>query len=162
MASKGKMSVCVLVMAFMTGQLLGEIKVAGQLLIPGAAGEKPYSCVIFVTKAAIVIECNKKIFQPFNQFDAPKQTKIIINMAEVEGIQFQSRKRKMYLITKDSFSILYRNVFNRVSKIIGFDSLYLICVENWALIFRVDNPGEIKVLGEELMKILGKRCDVRS
>ena len=163
MSSKGKMSVIVLVMVFMTGQLLGEINAAGKLLIPTAAGEKPYTCVILVTKAAIEIECNKNIFQPFNQFDAPKQAKIIINTAEVEEIQILNQKRKIYIVAKDSFTIRYRNVFNRISKIVGFELVISpVTVENWALIFTGDNPDDIKALGEELTTILGKRCDVRS
>jgi hypothetical protein len=162
MASKGKISIIVLLMILITGLLSGEIKATGKLLIPSACGEKPYNCIIVVKEALIEIECTKKIFQPFNQFDAPKQTKIVINTEEIKELQMLHQNRKIYLVTDDSFSIRYRNVFNRVSKIIAFDSLYPVNIENWALIFIVDNPEDIKTLGEELIKILGKRCDVRS
>jgi hypothetical protein len=162
MANKEKIIFIILVMIFMTGRLSGIIKVTGKLLIPTAKGEKKYDAVITVTQTGIMIKCSKKIFQRFNEFDAPKQSKIKINTAEVEEIQIQIQNNKIFIITKDSFTILHRNVFNRASKIIGIRSLFPVTVENWALIFVVDNPVDIKAIGEALIKIIGERCEVRS
>lgn len=142
-------------------QLLGEVKAAaGKLLIPTAGGEKPYNCVMVITLAGIEIECASKIFQPFNQFDTPKQAKIMMNTAEIEEIQIQNRKNKIYIITTDSFCIRHRNIFNRASKVIGFEYLFPVTVENWALILTLDNPADIGAVGEALIKVIGKRCEV--
>ena len=162
MANKEKIIFIILVMIFMTGQLSGNIEVAGKLLIPTAKGEKKYDAVITVTQTGIMIKCSKKIFQRFNEFDAPKQSKIKLNTAEVEEIQIQNQNKKIFIITKDFFTIRYRNVFNRATKIIGIRSLFPVTVEKWALIFVVDNPVDIKALGEALIKIIGERCEVRS
>lgn len=162
MANKEKILFIILVMIFITGQLSGNVKVTGKLLIPTAKGEKKYRAVITFTRAEICIECYKKIFQPLNEFDTPKQAKIVINTAEVEEIQTQIQSNKIYIIPKDSYTIRYRNVFNRASKTIGVVSFIPITVENWALIFVVDNPVDIKTIGEALIKIIGERCEVIS
>ena len=109
-----------------------------------------------------MIKCSKKIFQPFNEFDAPRQSKIKLNTAEVEEIQIQTQNKKIFIITKESFTIRYRNIFNRVSKYSGFVASFPGTVENLALIMVVDNPADIKALGEALIKVIGNRCEVRS
>lgn len=162
MANNEKIYSIVLVIIFLTGHILGNIKVAGKLLIPTAKGEKKYRAVITFTRKEICIECYKKIFQPLNEFDTPKQAKIVINTAEVKEIQTQIQSNKIYIIPEDSYTIHYRNVFNRSYKTIGIMSLSPINVENWALIFVVDNPADIKAIGESLIKIIGARCEVVS
>lgn len=157
MANNEKFFSIVMVIIFLTGHLLGNIKVAGKLLIPTAKGKKKYRAVITFTRAEICIECYKKIFQPLNEFDTPKQAKIVINTTEVEEIQTQIQSNKIYIIPKDSYTIRYRNVFNRASKTVGVVSFIPITVENWALIFVVDNPADIKTIGESLIKIIGAR-----
>jgi hypothetical protein len=162
MQAKRKPIMILMVIIMVAGQLSGEIRASGKLLIPTAKGEKPYDAVITITQAEILIECQEKIFQPFNEFDAPKQSKIKLNTVKVEEIQIQIQDNKIFIITKDSFTIRYRNVFNRATKIIGIRSLFPVTVENWALIFVVDNPVDIKAIGEALIKIIGERCEVRS
>jgi hypothetical protein len=153
--------VLIAMVIILVAQLLGEVKTAtGKLLIPTAAGEKPYNCVMVITPAEIGIECTMKIFQPFNQFGTPRQAKIKMNTAEIEEIQVQNRKNRIYIITTDSFCIRYRNVFNRAYKNIGFQSLFPITKENWALIFTLDNPSDIGAVGEELIKVIGERCEI--
>lgn len=162
MTNKEKIIFIVLVMIFLTGKLSGNIKVTGKLLIPTAKGERMYDSVITFTRVEICIECLKEIFQPFNEFDSPKHAKIVVNTAEIEEIQIQIQNKKIFIITKDSFTIRYRNIFNRASKIIGIQSLSPVSVENWALIFVVENSDDIKTTGEALIKIIGKQCEVRS
>ncbi|UCH93988.1 MAG: hypothetical protein JSV88_27480 [Candidatus Aminicenantes bacterium] len=162
MQAKRKPIMIFMFIIMLLGQILGEIRAVGKLLIPGANGEKQYDTVITFTQAEIMIKCTKKIFQPFNEFDTPKQSKIKLNTAEVEEIQIQIQNNRIFIITKDSFTIRYRNVFNRASKVIGLEYLFPVTVEKWALIFVVDNPADIKAIGEELIKIIGKRCEVRS
>jgi hypothetical protein len=149
--------IVIAVVMILTGQLSGEIKAAGKLLIPTAKGERQYCAVITFTRAEINIECKEKIFQPLNEFDVPKQAKIVVNTAEVEEIQIQ--KTKIIIVTKDSFWKRYRNIFTQVykSKYHGF--LYWSVIKKWALIFVVDNPAAIGA-GEELIKVVGERCQV--
>ncbi len=113
-----------------------------------------------ITPAGIEIECALKIFQPFNQFNAPKQAIIRVNTAEIEEIQVQIQENKIYIITTGSFCIRYRNIFNRASKVIGIVSLFPVTKENWALIFTLNHPADIGAVGEALIKVIGKRCEV--
>jgi hypothetical protein len=119
-----------------------------------------YDAVITITRAEILIECDKKIFQPFNEFDVPKKAKIKVSMVEVEEIQIQ--KNKIFIATKESFWKRYRNISHHYykSKYAGFLSWENIQI--WVLIFVVDNPADIKAIGEELIKIIGERCEVVS
>jgi hypothetical protein len=140
------------------GQLLGNIKVAGRLLIPTAGGEKPYNCVMVITRASIEIECALKIFQPFNQFDAPKQTKIRVNTAEVEEIQIY--KNNIYISTQKPFWKQYRNILQHLyqSKYVGF--FEYIHIEKWVLLFALDNSADIGAVSEALIAIIGERCQI--
>ena len=156
-----KPGIFVLVIILVVSNLLGQVKTAGKLLIPTARGKKSYKGIITITPEEIGIECDKKIFRSFNEFEAPKQAKIVLNTAEVEEIQIQIQDKKIFIITKDSFTIRYRNVFNRASRIVEFDFLFPILEKNWALIFLVDNPADMKTLGEKLVNIIGDRCDIR-
>jgi len=162
MKAEAKPIIIFVVIIILFGHLFGEITAPGKLIIPTAKGEKGYDAVITVTQTEIIIKCSKKIFQPFNEFDAPKQSKINLNTAEVEEIQIQTQNKKIFIITNDSFTIRYRNIFNRASKDIGLVALFPVTVENWALILVVDNPADIKALGEALIKVIGNRCEVRS
>ncbi|MGD2086066.1 MAG: hypothetical protein PVH61_07775 [Candidatus Aminicenantes bacterium] len=83
--------ILIIMVIILVGQLLGEVKAAaGKLLIPTAEGkEKPYRGAITITRAEILIECQEKIFQLFNDSNAPKQAKIRIDTAEVERISLQ-------------------------------------------------------------------------
>lgn len=162
MKAETKPIIIFVVIIILFGQLFGEITAPGKLIIPTAKGEKKYNAIITVTQTGIMIKCSKKIFQPFNEFDVPKQAKLLINTAEVEEIQIQPQNKKIFIITKESFTIRYRNIFNRASKVIGLEALFPVTVENWALILVVDNPADIKALGEELIKVIGNRCEVTS
>jgi hypothetical protein len=116
-----------------------EIKASGKLLIPTAAGEKPYTCVIVFTQDEIKLECDKRIFQAFNLFDTPKQAKIKVNTAEVEEIRIQ--QNKMFIITKESFWRQYRNISTQVYTWKYFGYWHFEQLQKWALIFIVDNPA---------------------
>jgi hypothetical protein len=142
---KRKTGVIIMVIIMVAGQLLGEIRAAGKLLIPTAKGEKQYDAVITITRAEIMIECAKKIFQPFNEFDVPKQAKIKVSTAEVEEIQIQ--KNKIFIASKESFWKRYRNISHHYykSKYAGFLSWENIQI--WVLIFVVDNPADIADIG---------------
>ena len=160
MCVQRKMGFIIMIIIMVIGQLLGEIKAVGRILIPTANGEKPFKCLMVITPTGIEVECALKIFQPFNLFDAPKQAKIMVNTAEIEDIQVQIQENKIYIITTDSFCIRHRNIFNRAYKVIGFECLSPVTIENWALIFTLDNHADIEAVGEALIKIIGKRCEV--
>jgi hypothetical protein len=155
----GKKSIMIfMVIIMVAGHLLGEIKAVGNLLILTAKGEKRYEVIITVTRAEIMIECAKKIFQPFNEFDAPRESKIKINKAEISVVQISKKENEILLLAGDSFYRRYRHLFFPVWRITQF--FPLIEENKEAIIFIVDNPADIKAISEELIKIIGKRCEV--
>ena len=128
------------------------------MLIPAAGGEKPYNGVIIITRTGIEIECALKIFQPFNQFEAPRQAKIRVNEEQVEEIHIS--KNKIYISTHEIFWKQYRNILQHLyhCRYIGVQEI--IYVEKWVLLFIVDNPADIGAIREELIKIIGERCHI--
>jgi hypothetical protein len=104
-----------IIVLIMVTHLLGVTNVTGKLLIPTAEGIEPYKCVIVVTPSAIVLECEKKIFQPLNQFDSPKERKIKLNITEIQKVEIQSPAHRIYIITGDSFFMRYRNYYHKAT-----------------------------------------------
>jgi hypothetical protein len=149
----------IMVIILLMGHLLGEIKVtAGKLLIPTSAGEKPYNCVMVITQEGIEFKCTMKIFQPFNQFDTPRQAKIKVNTAEVEEVQIYMNK--IYISTHEPFWRKYRNILQHLylRKYAGcFEYRY---IEKWILLFAVENPADMGAVGEALIKLTGGRCEI--
>jgi hypothetical protein len=127
----------------LASQLLGEIKAGGKLLIPTATGEKPYKCVMVITRAEIRLECDKRIFQPFNQFDTPKQAKLKVNTAEIYKIQINGNE--ILLIAKDPLYQRYRHLFHPIYRVVHFIPLEEEKKE--AIIFIMDNPADIYDIG---------------
>lgn len=86
----------ILMVTIVVCQLLGEvraaaeIKAAGKLLIPSAAGEKSCKGVLRITRSVIRIECDKKIFQPFN-LDEPRQQRLNIKASELIKIEIDEK-----------------------------------------------------------------------
>jgi len=155
--STGKKPVLIFMIIILAGQLLGEIKsAAGELLIPTAKGkEKPYRGIITITGTEILIECREKVFQLFNEPDAPKQAKIRMNTAEVERITLL--RNGVVIFPKDPLYNRYRNLLNRV---------WLISIgkvlEKLVFIFIFDS--DIKSIGsneKKLIDIINKRNDPR-
>jgi hypothetical protein len=150
-----------IIMVFiMAGKLSGNIKVAGRLLIPAAGGvEKSYQGVLTITRAVIRIECYKKIFQPFNEFDAPKQTRLNINTSEVVRIEIDEREKKIYLRVENSFVQRYRNIINLESRFVGFsvDTGHLY-KEFWAIIFAYEKPLDIGYLDEQVLNSINQQA----
>jgi len=160
MPDKAKPIIIFVVIIILFGQLLGEIRVPGKLIIPTANGEKRYDVIITITKTEMMIECAKKIFQPFNEFDAPKQSKIRLKMAEIYKIQVSKKGNEILLLDEGSLCQRYRHLFRPVWKITRFFPYEEERKE--ALIFIIDKPADIKAIGEALIKIIGNRCEVSS
>ncbi|UCH92933.1 MAG: hypothetical protein JSV88_21930 [Candidatus Aminicenantes bacterium] len=150
----------IIIMVFvMACQLSGEIKAAGKLLIPGAgSGEKSYKGVLTITRAVIRIECDKKIFQPFNQFDAPKQERLNIKASELLRIEINEKEKKIYLRVEDSFVSRYRNILNLESRHVGFSvSTGHLFKEFWAIIFAYENPLELSEIDKKVLNSINER-----
>lgn len=149
----------IMVIILLVGHLLGEIKAtAGKLLIPTSAGEKPYNCVMIITKAGIEFKCTMKIFQPFNQFDTPRQAKIRVKAAEVEEVQIY--ENKIYISTLEPFWMQYRNILQHLYLRKYAGCLEYRYIEKWVLLFAVDNPDDMGAVGEALIKLIGGRCQI--
>ncbi len=147
-----KPGVATLVIVLLASHLLGQIKAAGKLLIPTAGGRKSYKGIITITRAEIKIECDKKIFQRFNEFNSPKTGEIKVNTAEIERICVQ--KNTIFIIPKASFHQRYRHLFQPCERLISV--IYLVVEKKDAMIFIMDNPTDINFLGKEVIKLINK------
>jgi hypothetical protein len=145
----------VMVIILFTGQLIGGIRAAGKLLIPTANGEKLYNAVITIKRAEVMIECEKKIFQPFNEFDAPRQAKIKVNTAEIYKIEFNKKKNEIYLIAEDSLCQRFKHLLLPVWKVIQWMPYHEEKKE--AFIFTMNNPTDIDCIEEDLIKFINER-----
>jgi hypothetical protein len=138
----------------MACQLVGEIKsVAGDFLVPTATGETSYKGTITITSAVIEIECKEKIFQLFNESNAPKQEAIRINTSEVERISLQGNG--VVIIPKTPLCNRYRNLLHRV--IVGL----MFPARRMAFIFVID-MDIFKKIGSNDKKVIdriNKRTD---
>jgi hypothetical protein len=148
-----KMGVIIMVIV-LTGQVFGEIKsAAGELLVPTATGETRYRGAITITQSVIEIECQEKIFQLFNESNAPKQEAIIINISEVERISLQGNG--VVIFPKTPLCNRYRNLLHRV--IVGL----ILSSKRMAFIFVID-MDIFKKIGSndrELIDRINKRND---
>ena len=155
MQSMRRPGIAILVIILGTGYLLGQLKAAGQLLIPTAGGIKPHKCFITIKRREIKIDSNEKIFQKFNEFNSPKTGIIKVNTAEVERICVQ--EDTILILPKANFHQRYRHLFipcERVRSVI-----FLVVEKKNAMIFIVDNPTDITYLGKEVIKLINERCN---
>jgi hypothetical protein len=152
--------VLVIMIIIVVGQLLGEtkaaaaIKITGRLLIPTAKSrQRPYQAVLKITRAKIRVECDKRIFQPFNEFAAPKQKRLDIDTSELLEIEIDEDKKKIYLKVKNSFVIRYRNICNLESRLVGrsFYHPFGLFREFWAIIFAYEKPLDMSDLDEQVI-----------
>ena len=148
MQNKKRRYIMTLIVLFMVGQVFGQVKTTGKIWIPAAGGKKAYQAVITITQTEIVIECQEKIFQLFNEFKAPKHRKIKVKTAELSRLYVF--ENTIYILTKDDFFFRYRNIFVRCWEIIG---IYHGPEERWAIIFITDDP---EAMGTEEAKGLIK------
>jgi hypothetical protein len=151
-----------IIMIFMTlflgGSAAAAIKIPAKLLIPTAAGQKPYKAVITITRAVVRIDCEKKIFQPFN-LDTPRQQQLNINASDLVRIEIDEKEKKIYLRVENSFVDKYRNLFNLESRFVGFDiaSYGHLYREFWAIIFSYEKSLDIGCLDKEILNSINSR-----
>jgi hypothetical protein len=144
MKIKREMGVVIMVI-IMAYQLFGDVRADGELLIPTAEGKiKPYKGIITITQAEILIECKEKIFQLFNEDNAPKQAKIRIDTEEVERISLQGNK--VIIFPKDLLYNRYRNLLNHVWLLSMMKQREML-----VFIFVID----IDTIGDDEFKLLG-------
>lgn len=168
MRSQKKDCFIVLIMLFMVGYALGqtEVKIKGKFLIPKAVeGERGYIGAITFTRNGIEIECQEKIFQLFNEFDAPKHRKLEIKLGEFIDIEIMGETKKIIIhmpnmhILKDrkkSLYLRYRNMFFHfyVPITVSFDPGYHV---DYGLEFMIDNPDDIGVSEKKFFRALVNR-----
>jgi hypothetical protein len=159
MRARRKPTLIVMIILLM-GQLLGNIKITGKLLIPAAiGGEKSYKGILTITRAKIRIECDKKIFQPFNEFEAPRQSRLNINASDLERIEIDEDEKKIYLRVKKSFVIRYRNILNLESRHVRFTfETGHVFTEFWAITFAYENPLDIGYLDKKVLNSINDRA----
>ena len=153
-----KMGVVILII-IMSGKLSGNIKIDGTLLIPTAGdGQKSYKGVLTITRSLIRIECDKQIFQPFNQFESPKQKRLNINTSEVERIEIDEKEKKIYLRVESSFVSRYRNILNLEHRRLSFSvETGYIFREFWAIVFSYEKPLDIGFFDKKILNSINQR-----
>lgn len=158
--------VLIVMVIILVGQLLWEIeaaaaiKVTGKLLIPNAGGrEKSYNCVLTITRALIRIECDKKIFQPFNEFDAPRESRLNIKASDLERIEIDEDEKKIYLRVENSFVSRHRNICNLESSVVGRSFYYPFGLyrEFWAIVFAYEKSLDLSNLDEKVINSINNR-----
>ncbi len=132
---------------------MGQIKVVGKIVIPTASGEKAYKAVIKITQEEITIECRKKIFQLFNEFNTPWYQNLKVKTSEISNIKVS--KNEIYLISEANFYQRYRHLFHQVEKILRFFP-YKSEMKN-AIIFIMDNPADIGDREKKSIEYINKK-----
>jgi hypothetical protein len=89
----------------------------------------------------------------FNEFDAPKQSKIKVNTAEIYKIQIN--EKKILLIAKDPLYQRYRHIFHPIYRVVRFIPLEEEKKE--AIIFIMDNPADIGCNEKDLIEVFPER-----
>jgi hypothetical protein len=137
------------------------IKPSGRLLIPSAdGGQKAYKAVLMIKRSLIRIECDKKIFQPFNEFDAPKQNRLDINTSELMSIKIDAKEKKIYIIVEISSVSRYRNILNLETRYLGYSCLSGHAYkEFWAIIFVYDKL-DMDYLDQEVLNLINNRAGI--
>lgn len=149
----------VVMIIIVVGQLLGgskaaaAIKITGRLLIPIAKGkQRSYRGVLTITRAKIRVECDKKIFQPLNEFTAPKQKRLDIDTSELLEIEIDKDEKKIYLKVKKTFVSRYRNILNLEARHIHFSFMNgHVYIEFWAVIFAYEKPLNLSDLDKKVI-----------
>ncbi len=154
-----KMGVIIMVI-IMVGKLSGNIKIGGRLLIPIAGGgQKSYKGVLTITRSLIRIECDKQIFQPFNQFESPKQKRLNINTSEILRIEIDESEKMIYLRVESSFVSRYRNILNLEHRSLRYSvETGYIFKEFWAIIFSYEKPIDIGFLDKKVLNSINQRA----
>jgi len=155
-----KMGVVIMVIV-MHCQLSGNIKITGKLLIPTTGGgEKSYKGVLTITRAKIRIECDQKIFQPFNKFDAPRQARLNIKASDLETIEIDEKEKRIYLRVENSFVSRYRNICTLKSEFVtrSFNYPFGLFKEFWALVFAYEKPLDISFLDKKVLESINGRA----
>ena len=153
MQTRMKPVIVPLVIILLASHLLGQVKAAGKLLIPTAGGIKSYKCHITIKRREIKIECNKKIFQQFNEFNSTKTGIIKVNTEEIERICVQ--EDTIFILPKANFHQQYRHLFIPCERLISV--IYLVVEKKNAMIFIMDNPAVINFLGKRLIKRINEQ-----
>jgi hypothetical protein len=160
--SRGISCWIILVIIFMGEQLLGQmgqIKAVGKILIPTASGEKCYDAVINITQDKVEIECSKKIFQLFNEFDTPLYRKLKVNNEEISNISVSGSENEILIITKSNFYQRYKHLFIPVVRLKSI--IPYVSERRNAIIFTMDNPTDIGDKEKELFKFINKKIEGR-
>jgi len=146
----------------LVGQLLGNLKITGKLLIPTATGgEKSYKGVLTITRAKIRIECDQKIFQPLNELDAPRQARLNIKASDLETIEIDEKEKKIYLRVENSFVSRYRNICTLEARVVAGHSTYYpfgLFKEFWAIVFAYEKPFDISFLDKKVLESINGRA----
>ena len=148
--------ILILLMAVWLLLALKKVKAAGNILIPGAIGNRSYKATITITKDKIEIECRKKIFRCFNAFESPMYRKLEFNTEDIEEIAID--QDNILIFPCQSLYQRYRNIFHPVMKYLGFFSGAPYYKEMKGIIFTMDNVDHVKAECDSLFKVINNQC----
>jgi hypothetical protein len=158
MSSVRKLVIIILILILTVGLLLGlkQVKATGKILIPTAIGNRSYKATFTITKDKIEIECRKKIFRCFNDFESPMYRKLEFNTEDIEEITID--KNNILIFPCQSLYQRYRNIFHPIMKFLGFFSSSPYYTEMQGIIFTLDNVDHVKAEFDKFFKVINNQC----
>ncbi|MCP4221352.1 MAG: hypothetical protein GY765_42395 [bacterium] len=112
-----------------------ELKAPGKLVLDTMGNYKYFRGVIKITDRGITIECEKRIFQPYNAFDEPRIQQLFVEARALRKLKIS--KNNIYLYTRGKFYEKYRNYF------LDIREGYILGGEDEAIVFSLDHRTAI-------------------
>lgn len=133
-----------------------SLKAPGVFVLNTAGKFNHFKGTIEITGKGIKIECKKKIFRPYNDFDKPLSRKFFVPVRELGKVEF--RKGTFFLYTGRSFYDRYRNYFIDIPIGVfspGYYNVIVFCMEKkLAKITAADAPMIRQMLKPVIVEIL--------
>ncbi len=95
---------------FCFSRLEGETVINGKILIPGPVNRKEYKARFVLSSKGMEIKCQRKIFQPINEFYTPLKNTIFLPAESISRVDFD--RTTVYILTNEEFYQRYRNIFH--------------------------------------------------
>lgn len=143
---------------FLLGQK--EVKVSGNLIIPGAIEGHPYKfkTTVIITLDQITIECDKKIFQLFNRFFSPRSQTLSFATSELKEMKVD-KKDYLIIIPQKDLHQKYRNLFHPIREVLSYIPWNHTEIEQPGLIIELDNVDSLTEMLKTFLEDINKKIN---
>lgn len=157
MRNKKMYGIAALLFIFLMGPLSGQITVKGYYCMPTAGESIRYRAVMTITPEYLEIECDRKLFQRFNEPRSPKFEKLRIKRGDIDEIKVYDDE--ISIKTDYAYTMKYRSFFHLHfyyrSFFEGVVHLKLL------LVFYMDNPAGVQArVSEPIEPVVSHACQV--